>query len=181
MTASPTSHPSKQDRVAIPDAVRRAVELHEAGRLNDAERIYRAVLEAVPQHFQALQMLGVLCVQTGHPGEGAALLHRAVEADPASGVAHANLANVLKQLGRFDEALLHCDRALALDAGNAGVHASVRGCCWTSSATTTRSQAATPRLPSLRARPKRCTTGVSRCRRRAGSTRPSPATTPRWP
>jgi len=109
-------------RVAIPDAMQQALALHQSGRLNDAERIYRAVLAAAPQHFEALHMLGILCAQTGHAGEGATLLRRAVDADPASAAAQANLANVLKQLGRLDDALTHVDRALLLDRGNAGVH-----------------------------------------------------------
>ena len=109
-------------RVGIPEAMQQAAALHQAGRLNDAERIYRAVLDAAPTHFDALQMLGILCVQTGHAGEGAALLTRAVNASPGSADAHANLANVLKQLGRLDDALTHCDHAVALKPGSAGIH-----------------------------------------------------------
>lgn len=108
-------------RVSIPEALQQAIALHDAGRSQDAERIYRAILAAVPQHFEALQMLGILCVQAGRPDEGASLLRRAVNASPASAAAHANLANVLKLLGSPDEALAHCDRALSLEPGNAGI------------------------------------------------------------
>ncbi|MFO1316122.1 MAG: tetratricopeptide repeat protein [Burkholderiales bacterium] len=122
MSPASTHAPAADGRVAIPDAMRQALALHQSGRLNDAERIYRAVLDAVPEHFEALHMLGILCAQTGHPGEGATLLRRAVDADPASAAAQANLANVMKQLGRHDAALTHVDRALVLDPANAGVH-----------------------------------------------------------
>jgi len=107
--------------VSIPDAVRHAISLHQAGRHTDAERIYRTVLEAAPDHFDALHLLGVLCAQRGHPGEGAALLARAVAAQPEAADVRANLANVLKSLGRHDEALGHCDRALELKPGNAAI------------------------------------------------------------
>ncbi len=122
MNGASRGAPVAGDRVAIPDAMRQALALHQAGRLNDAERIYRAVLDAAPQHLEALQLLGILCTQTGHPGEGATLLRRAVDADPASAAAQANLANVLKQLGRLGDALTHVDLALRLDPVNAGVH-----------------------------------------------------------
>lgn len=107
--------------VTIPDAVRHAIALHQAGRLADAERVYRTVLEAAPDHFDALHLLGVLCAQTGHAGEGAALLARAVAAQPGAADVRANLANVLKSLGRLDDALQHCDRALELKPGNAAI------------------------------------------------------------
>lgn len=102
-------------------AVREAIAAHHAGRLADAERLYRAVLEVVPEQFDALHLLGVLCAQTGHPGEGASLLARAVAAQPQAADAHANYANVLKALGRLDDALRHCDLALTHKPGHAGI------------------------------------------------------------
>jgi len=42
-----------------------ALEHHHQGRLIDAERLYAAVLEARPDHFDALQMLGVIKLARG--------------------------------------------------------------------------------------------------------------------
>ena len=108
-------------QVSIPDAIRHAIAHHQAGQHADAERVYRAVLEVAPDHFDALHLLGVLCAQTGHPGEGAAPLARAVRAQPQAADAQANLANALKSLGRYDDALAHCDQALAIKVGDAGI------------------------------------------------------------
>lgn len=102
-------------------AIRQAIAAHHAGRLAEAEHIYRAVLEVVPDQFDALHLLGVLRAQAGHPGEAASLLARAVVVQPAAADAHANYANVLKSLGRLDDALSHCDIALAHKPGHAGI------------------------------------------------------------
>jgi len=116
------SNPSEATgQVSIADAIRHAIQHHQQGHHADAERVYRAVLEAAPDHFDALHLLGVLCAQTGHPGEGASYLARAVGVQPQAADAQANLANVLKSLGRYDDALVHCEKALAVKAGNAGI------------------------------------------------------------
>jgi len=108
-------------QMTVPEAIKQAIAWHHAGRHADAERVYRAVLEAVPDQFDALHLLGVLCAQQGHPGEGASLLARAVAAQPQAADAHANYANVLKSLGRLEDALRHCDIALSHKPGHAGI------------------------------------------------------------
>lgn len=111
--------PPGASAVSIPEAIRHAIAMHHAGRHADAERVYRTVLQAAPDHFDALHLLGVLNAQTGHPGEGAALLARAVALQPGAADAHANLANILKSLGRLADALHHADVALELKPGQA--------------------------------------------------------------
>ncbi len=108
-------------QMTVSEAIRQAIAWHHAGRHADAERVYRAVLEVAPDQFDALHLLGVLCAQQGHPGEGASLLARAVAAQPQAADAHANYANVLKSLGRHDEALRHCEIALSHKRGHAGI------------------------------------------------------------
>ena len=46
--------------------IRREVAHHQAGQLLEAERIYRAVLDADPQHGEAMNFLGVIAMQTGN-------------------------------------------------------------------------------------------------------------------
>src|SRR5579872_6291083 len=90
------------------------MELHQAGRLEEARQVYEAVLGAAPAHFQALHLLGVFCIQTGRPGQGAGLIERAVQIEPNQADALGNLATVLNSLGRHAEALRYSDRAIAL-------------------------------------------------------------------
>ena len=81
MSEFPTPNPaaSEERDVTIPEAVCLAVGLHREGRLPEAEAIYRAVLEAVPDHPDALNFLGVLSHQQGRSA-GRVSPHRRIAA-----------------------------------------------------------------------------------------------------
>ncbi|HKX10063.1 MAG TPA: tetratricopeptide repeat protein, partial [Stellaceae bacterium] len=76
--------------------------------------MYRLILRAAPNQFDALHLLGVLAAQLGRHDEANRLLGRALNVNPRSVEALNNRANVLRALKRFDEALISCDRALAI-------------------------------------------------------------------
>ncbi|MEM7223044.1 MAG: tetratricopeptide repeat protein [Pseudomonadota bacterium] len=67
---------------------------HRAGRLAEAEGLYRQVLETAPEHGEALNLLGVARAQQGALAEGRALLQRAVAAEPERAEVHANLGQI---------------------------------------------------------------------------------------
>ena len=96
------------------EALQQAHAAHQAGRLAEAERIYKLVIRAAPSQFDALHLLGVLEAQRGNNGEANRLLGRALNVNPRSADALNNRANVLRALGRNREALASCDRALAI-------------------------------------------------------------------
>src|SRR5262245_6676745 len=50
---------------AIEEAMERALGYHRAGDWSRAEELYRSVLAAVPDHADALHLLGVLASQSG--------------------------------------------------------------------------------------------------------------------
>ena len=88
--------------------------LQNAGRIGDAERVYREVLRRSPRHFDALHSLGMLAFQAGHPQAAADLIGQALAVDPQDAVAHGNLGYALHVLGRHDEALRSLERALSV-------------------------------------------------------------------
>jgi len=49
---------------------------HQAGRLQEASGVYRQVLAAMPNHFDAKHLLGVVALQTGKLDEAQALIAR---------------------------------------------------------------------------------------------------------
>src|SRR5437868_6900296 len=97
------------------DALQRAAESHRAGKLDEAERIYRDVLAEAPDHFDALHALGVIAAQRRDFSRAQALLQRALEVKPYVADAQANQANVQNALGRYEDALASADRALQID------------------------------------------------------------------
>lgn len=94
------------------DAVDRATAHHQAGRLADAEVLYRQVLRARPDHPAALNGLAMLAYQIGRFDTAAALFRRAAEASPDVAF-RINLAAALRALGRLGEAEGALRQALA--------------------------------------------------------------------
>ncbi|MDE1146197.1 MAG: tetratricopeptide repeat protein [Azospirillaceae bacterium] len=97
-----------------------AVAAHNAGRLDEAEGLYRAVLARQPTHADSLSFLGVLLQQRGGDLEEAARLTGDALAqdrrNPAYLIHH---ANALQAAGRLDEAKAAYDRALVINPRSA--------------------------------------------------------------
>ena len=92
----------------------RAYSAHRDGRLDDAERGYRATLEVDPGHVDALHLLGVLRHQQGQHAEAADLVRRAADLRPQDAALQLNLGNALKALGQLDKAIERFRNALTL-------------------------------------------------------------------
>ncbi len=91
-----------------------AVALHQAGRLAEAENVYKQVLDIQPDQFDSLHHLGLILFQRGDPAAAVAQIDRALKRNPNDAAAHNNRGNALLGLRRRDEALASYDRALAL-------------------------------------------------------------------
>ena len=90
-----------------------ALQHHQAGRLQEAEQLYRQILTQQPTHAAALHLLGVLSRQKGQLSLAVDLIRQAISLKPDFPEAYYNLANALKSQGRFDEALAAYRQALA--------------------------------------------------------------------
>ncbi len=111
MAKSPRLGSGERDLAALLD---QAVASHQTGRLADAERSYRQILNVRPNHAEARHFLGILRFQQGRGAEALELIAAALKAKPNYPEAHYNRGNVLAQLGRYEEALASYDDALAL-------------------------------------------------------------------
>jgi protein O-GlcNAc transferase len=89
-----------------PPPLEAAMEHHRAGRLTEAEKIYRQILAEKPDDADALHLLGTIASQTGNPQAGVELIRRAMRLAPGRADFHYNLGNALRQLGRFEEAIV---------------------------------------------------------------------------
>jgi len=101
--------------LALDQAVREGLSLHQAGRLNEAGAIYRRVLAAAPSHAEANHLLGLVLHQSGQHGEAAELIGKAVRQMPFNAAYHANLGVVLKSQNRLNEAVQSYERSLKID------------------------------------------------------------------
>ena len=91
-----------------------AVQHHQAGRLTDAEKLYRQVLAQQPAHADAWHRLGGVLAALGKNDEAADAIRHALALRSNWPEAHSNLGNVLRNLNRLDEAVAACRQALAL-------------------------------------------------------------------
>jgi Tfp pilus assembly protein PilF len=134
----------------IDEALKTAVQYHRAGQLEEAERIYRQVLQADPGQPDALHLVGLLASQRGDDELAVEYIERAIRGDEHQASFHGDLARALYRLGRFAEAIFAYQRALRLTCG------------------------------SSRITPRRSTTSASRCGRTGGSSRRRSATAAPW-
>jgi predicted O-linked N-acetylglucosamine transferase (SPINDLY family) len=102
-------------------SIKKALELHKQGQVNEAERLYRSVLLSSPCDFDALHLLGVLKLQNGDPAEAVRLIGAAIEIDQRSVPAHLHQGLALAALNRHEEALDAFNEALAISPRNAAV------------------------------------------------------------
>jgi len=68
--------------LTIDQALQKAVEAHKAGKLQDAESLYRAILQSQPNHPDANHNLGVLAVSVNKSEAALPLFKTALEANP---------------------------------------------------------------------------------------------------
>jgi tetratricopeptide (TPR) repeat protein len=103
----------------------RGFELHTAGRLAEAEALYRGVLDEAPRQADALHFLGLLAHQKGRHGEAIDLLDRALAACGPHPMIHSNLGAVHLAAGSWHGAVAHCREAVRLAPGLAAAHSNL--------------------------------------------------------
>jgi thioredoxin-like negative regulator of GroEL len=91
--------------LTIAELMARAGEHERAGRLDEARACAEKVLEADPDHADALQLLGAAAFQRGNIDEAVRLMERSREIDPSKPLYARNLCEIYRLLGRYDEAL----------------------------------------------------------------------------
>lgn len=122
MDAEPGCDTPFEKSVTNPEALELARHHHRAGRLAEAEPIYREILAAEPRHADALHLLGVLAGQTGRNEDAVDLLRQSVAIRPGHPETWKNLGVALKDAGRMDEAIAAYREAIALKPDYASAH-----------------------------------------------------------
>lgn len=108
--------------ITVAQAFQHALAQHQAGRLPEAEQIYRQILAVEPDFSAASHYLGVIAHQMGQNEAAVELIGQALALAPADATAHNHLGSALYALRRLDEAAAACRRALALQPDLAEAH-----------------------------------------------------------
>ncbi len=123
--ARPAQTPHIDWRAAVPQAIA----LHRAGRLDEAEAMYRHLLQVLPQDANLLHFHGVLLYQRHRHGEALAQVRQAIALDPNVAAWHNNLGNMLLDQRQTADAAQAYQRCLALDPDNLEVRNNL-ACLW---------------------------------------------------
>jgi len=105
-------------------AMRQAIGLQQAGRWQDAGRVYREVLRTNPRHFEALYSLGMVHLHLGELDAAQTFMGEALKVNPRFGEGWCSRGIVLMQMRRREEALTCFDSALTLLPYFADAHSS---------------------------------------------------------
>jgi FkbM family methyltransferase len=96
-----------------------AIGHYHAGRIAEAERLYRTIVDSPPGHELASYGLGVLCAMQGRPLEAIDAYRDAIARRPDLADAHLNLGTTVLTLGRYEEAAAHYRKVIAIRPENA--------------------------------------------------------------
>lgn len=88
----------------------------QAGKANDAERLFKKLLSAQPEHVAGLNLLAILLTKLGRFEEAERYAQRALDEDATSDATFYNYGIILKSLKRPTEALERFSQALAINA-----------------------------------------------------------------
>ncbi|AFY68820.1 sulfotransferase [Thalassoporum mexicanum PCC 7367] len=91
-----------------------ALQLHQAGQLQQADVLYRQVLTEQPNHADALHLRGVIAHQVQKHELALKYINMAIAANGNNPVFYNNLGEVQTALGQYDHALASYEQALAI-------------------------------------------------------------------
>jgi tetratricopeptide (TPR) repeat protein len=108
--------------MTIEQAFQLALAHHQAGRLAEAEAIYRQILTVQPNHANTLHLLGQIALTTGHYEDAVRLISAAITHSPSQAYYHGDLGVACRQLGRLEEAIASYQNALSLEPKLSFIH-----------------------------------------------------------
>jgi len=101
--------------LTLDQALQKGVEAHKSGETQEADRLYSAILKALPKHPEANHNMGVLAVSVGKVQEALPFFKIAIEASPNTGQFWVSYIDALMKLGRIADA-----KAVLLQAKDKG-------------------------------------------------------------
>lgn len=99
-----------------------ALQLHQDGKLTDAESLYNRILQQWPGQPDAMNLLGVLANQVGRPEVALDLIGKALARLPNEPDFHGNMAAALQAVGRVTDSIRHYREAIRLKPGAVTYH-----------------------------------------------------------
>jgi tetratricopeptide (TPR) repeat protein len=106
--------------LTIDQALQQGVEAHKAGQVQEADRLYTAILKAQPKHPDANHNMGVLAVGVSKIEQALPFFKTALEANPATAQFWLSYIDALIKLGKLADAKAVLDQARSKGAKGDG-------------------------------------------------------------
>ena len=100
---------------SVIESLKAGLRHHQAGQLAQAETLYRQALRIDPAQPHGLHLLGVVCHQRGNSEAAVEYLNKAIPSSAPTAEIYHNRALAYFALGKIDEAMADCRRALEID------------------------------------------------------------------
>ena len=98
----------------IASRLTKAVQYHQSGQFQQAEKIYKKILDINPKHSDSLHLLGLIAHQVGNNDIAINLISEAIQNDPGNPTYCYNLGTVCQDQGKPGEAIACYQKALHL-------------------------------------------------------------------
>ena len=106
--------------LTLDQALQKGIEAHKAGQVQEADRLYTAILKAQPKHPDANHNMGVLAVGVGKVQEALPFFKTALEANPNTAQFWLSYIDALIKLERLADAKAMFDQAKSKGAKGDG-------------------------------------------------------------
>ncbi len=105
-------------KLSAEDSLKIAWEHHQAGRLLEAENLYRQIVAAQPESANVLCLLGIAVRQQGKVAEAIDFYDRAIAQNPDFVEAHLNKAQVLLDVGEYQRAIVSYEQVITIQSNS---------------------------------------------------------------
>ena len=116
--ASGQQKTNSEPQLTVESAYAQAVKQFNAGNNAAAEQLCNAILQAVPNHIDAINTLGVIAQRVGRHDLAVQQFQQALNIDQNRAVLHYNFGISLQELGRIDEAMHAVRNAMQKEPDN---------------------------------------------------------------
>ena len=101
--------------MADTELLQTGLKYYQQGNLDAAEKHFRQIVSRDSNNVHGLNLLGMVCVNTGRHEEAAELITRALELKPDDAQAHGNLGLAYQRMGKLESAERHFRQSIDLD------------------------------------------------------------------
>ncbi len=107
----------REEAKKLQPRLEQGIRLQRQGELDKAAQIYQEILDRIPEHPDALHLLGMIMYKCGNYPDAASMIKKAISIAPKVSQYHNSMGKVLVKLGQHDKSIMYYENALDIDPG----------------------------------------------------------------